>query len=53
MNQLPKFLKPGTDTIQNAGATNVALDTRTRQRIEAVAKPGLAEGATLLPEACI
>lgn len=43
---------PGTRSInhleENAVATGITLDTQTMQRIDAIARPGLAEGATLL-----
>ena len=46
------FPIPGTRSIQrvdeNAQALSVELDSATLQRIEEIAKPGLAEGATLL-----
>ncbi len=46
------FPIPGTRSIQrideNAQAISVELDAATLQRIEEIAKPGLAEGATLL-----
>jgi aryl-alcohol dehydrogenase-like predicted oxidoreductase len=46
------FPIPGTRSInhleENAGAAGIMLDPKTVQRIDAIAKPGLAEGATLL-----
>lgn len=46
------FPIPGTRSIQrideNAAALNIELDAATLQRINELAKPGLAEGATLI-----
>jgi len=49
------FPIPGTRSVphveENGRSANVALDTETLRTIEAIARPGLAEGATLLSEA--
>jgi len=48
------FPIPGTRSVphveENGRSANVALDTETLRTIEAIARPGLAEGATLLSE---